>query len=262
MRVVSPQDLPPPLTDAARARIAALALRQRAAGGLLMKAVNLVGTHVEDGLKLLPKGSRAQVEQAASRALTRAYGLAHRSKGSGRMPLKGDGLHRYFSAFSGALGGMGGLPTALAELPFATTLIFRAVQGVAEAHGEDVASDETRIEVLRVFGAGGPGGHDDGIDTAFLGARLALTGPAVHKLIAKIAPKFAAVLTQKLATQTVPVLGALAGAGTNFAFVGYYTEVAHVHFGLRQLARVHGEAQVVEEFHKRLADKRVPSQTG
>jgi hypothetical protein len=44
-------------------------------------------------------------------------------------------------------------------------------------------------------------------------------------------------LGQKLAAQTVPVLGAATGAGTNYTFVTYYTEIAHVHFGLRKQAR-------------------------
>jgi hypothetical protein len=44
------------------------------------------------------------------------------------------------------------------------------------------------------------------------------------------------VLGQKLAAQTVPVLGAVAGAATNYAYTSYYQEMAHVHFGLRKLA--------------------------
>jgi len=34
----------------------------------------------------------------------------------------------------------------------------------------------------------------------------------------------------------VPVLGAVAGAATNYAYTSYYEDVAHVHFGLRKLA--------------------------
>ena len=41
---------------------------------------------------------------------------------------------------------------------------------------------------------------------------------------------------QKLAAQTVPVLGAVAGATTNYMFTSYYQDMAHVHFGLRRLA--------------------------
>ena len=159
---------------------------------------------------------------------------------------------------SGAVGGLGGIPTAVAEIPLATTMIFRAVQGVSIQYGEDPNSAETRLQCLAVFGAGGPGSEDDGVDTAFLSARLGLTGAAVNTLIGKVAPKFAAILSQKLASQAVPVLGAAAGAGTNYAFTDYYVEVAHVHFGLRKLARTYGEEQVLDAFHTALVVGSIP----
>ena len=54
--------------------------------------------------------------------------------------------------------------------------------------------------------------------------------------VARVSPRLATVLGQKLAAQTVPVLGAVAGAATNYAYTSYYQEMAHVHFGLRRLA--------------------------
>lgn len=58
----------------------------------------------------------------------------------------------------------------------------------------------------------------------------------MHRMIAAVAPKLATVLGQKLAAQTVPLLGAVAGATTNYLFTSYYQEIAQVHFGLRRLA--------------------------
>jgi hypothetical protein len=243
------------LDDDATAAIAALVFRQRRANGVLMKAINFVGGQVEDGLKMLPIAARAQIDVAARRALEASYDAASRS----RTTYAGsDTMHKALGAISGALGGLGGLPTALAELPIATTVIFRAVQGVAAQCGEDPQSDETRMECLAVFGSGGPGSEDDGVDTSFFGARLGLTGAAVHGLIGKVAPRFATVLTQKLASQAVPILGAAAGAGTNYAFTDYYVQMAHVHFGLRKLARDHGEKPVLDEFHRLLIVRDVP----
>jgi uncharacterized protein (DUF697 family) len=65
---------------------------------------------------------------------------------------------------------------------------------------------------------------------------VALTGSAMQAIIARVAPRLGVVLGQKLAAQTVPVLGAVAGAATNYAYTSYYTDVAHVHFGLRRLS--------------------------
>jgi uncharacterized protein (DUF697 family) len=77
---------------------------------------------------------------------------------------------------------------------------------------------------------------DDGTDLGFLSARVALSGKAMQAVIHKIAPRLAVVLGQKLAAQAVPVLGAVAGAATNYAYTSYYQDMAHVHFGLRKLA--------------------------
>jgi uncharacterized protein (DUF697 family) len=58
----------------------------------------------------------------------------------------------------------------------------------------------------------------------------------MQSLIAKVAPRLAVVMGQKLAAQAVPVLGAVAGAATNYAYTSYYEDMAHIHFGLRKLA--------------------------
>ena len=258
IKEINPASPPPPLTDAVRDEIAALALRQRKANGLLMSAIHFVGGQVDDGLKLLPAATRQQVEALAQAALRQSFDLASKSRTGFGQHIGSDRVHKILGTLSGALGGMGGLPTAIAELPFATTVIFRAVHHVAVEHGEDPDTTETRMECLAVFGAGGPGGVDDGVDTAFIGARLTISGAAVNGLIRKVGPKFAAVLSQKLATQAVPVLGAAAGAGTNYAFVDYYVAMAHVHFGLRRLARVYGDAAVTDAFHAALAAMTLP----
>lgn len=259
MKLVNPDTKPAPLTPQARRDIAAIAARQDAANSVLMRVITYAGSQVDDGLSLLPTKARAQIEAAAHRALSHSFTAASQSRKSGPLArLSGDRAHKILGTISGALGGLGGLPTALLELPVATTVIFRAVQDVAAQYGEDPTSAETRIECLRVFGAGGPGGADDSIDTAFIGARISLTGPALNGLLRTIAPRFATVLGQKLAAQTIPILGAAAGAGTNYAFVEYYVEMAHVHFGLRQLARAHDETTVHDQFHQDLAARKIP----
>ncbi len=252
MKEINPANPPTPLSDAARAEIAALAARQRKANGVLMTAVNFVGGQVEDGLKLLPAKARSQIDDLARAALRQSFDIAVKSRTGPGQAVGSDRVHKILGTLSGALGGFGGLPTALAELPVATTVIFRAVHHVAVEHGEHPETEETKMECLAVFGAGGPGVEDDGIDTAFIGARLSITGAAVNGLISKVAPRFAAVLSQKLASQAVPILGAAAGAGTNYAFVDYYVSMAHVHFGLRRLARVYGDQAVTDHFHDAL----------
>lgn len=249
MILVNPDDPPPALDDRARAEVAALARRQRQANGVVMKAITYVGGQVEDGLSVIPAPMRKRIEGVARAALEQSYGYAAQSREGVGSRIAGDRAHKIIATVSGAIGGFGGLPAAVVELPVTTTVIFRAVQDVAAAHGEDPLAEDTRLECLRVFGSGGPGAGDDGIDTSFLGARLTLTGPALNALLTQVAPRFAAMIGQKLATQAVPVIGAAAGAATNLAFTGYYVEMAHVHFGLRRLIRTHGEAPVLDLFH-------------
>lgn len=221
-----------------------LARRYMRANGALMQLVQLAGGQVESLMERLPAAARGQVDRGVRSALETAYGAAGRSH---RMRPSGDATHRLAAMALGAAGGFGGLPGALLELPVTTTAILRSVQEIAARHGEDIGDEATRLECLRVLGAGGPLAEDDGTDMAFLGARMTLTGPALHGLIARIAPRFAAVLGQKLAAQAVPVIGAAAGATVNLAFVRYYQEMAHVHFGLRRLER-HGMAHPLPAF--------------
>jgi len=116
MRVINPSDPPVPLTDAARAQIKALALRQHKASGVLMQVVSFLGGQVEDGLKLLPDKTRAKLDSAAARGLRASYDAAGRSKGGMGRFIATDRAHKALASVTGAIGGFGGLPTALAEL--------------------------------------------------------------------------------------------------------------------------------------------------
>jgi hypothetical protein len=216
------------------ARLDALAARYKRAGGYGIEILNLIGGQAENLLDRLPAPIRGGLEKATERALEHAVKAAHDSRSI--VPDQKGWLNSAVSAAMGAVGGMGGLPTALAELPVTTTLLLRVIQGVAREHGFDPAEEGVQFDAIRVFGSAGPLEKDDGADLGFISARLTLTGPAVRGLIARISPRLATVLGQKLAAQTVPVLGAVAGAATNYAYTSYYQEVAHVHFGLRRLA--------------------------
>jgi hypothetical protein len=211
-----------------------LAERYRRAGGVGLQVLNLIGGRAEGLLERLPAQIRSRLEDAATAGLHQAMRAAHASRDV--LPDQGAWLNRAASVAMGAAGGAGGLPTALAELPVTTALLLRVIQGVAVEHGFDANSEAVKFDCVTVFSAAGPLEADDGADLGFLAARITLTGPAVHTLIARVAPRLAAVLGQKLAAQTVPILGAVAGAATNYAYTSYYEEMAHVHFGLRKLA--------------------------
>jgi hypothetical protein len=229
--------------------IAVLAGRQMRANGPLMRIVNKFGGKIEGQMAHLPEGVRRQIERITTEALTKAVQVA----GHGRhAPDFGPRAAPALAAFTGAVGGAGGIATALAELPITVTVILHAILRAAEAEGFDTTLPEVRAEALRVLMAGGPMDADDGINTSFIGARMTLTGPALHKLLAKIVPGFATVLSQKLAAQTVPLLGAVTGAGLNAAFLTHYRELAHIRFALLRLTLLHGAEPVRAQFEREM----------
>lgn len=213
----------------------AIALRYRNAGGIGIELLNLLGAQADGLVDSLPRPVRDRLEGATEVALKQAMKAAH---GSRRVikPGQPNWLQTAVATSMGAAGGLGGVGTALAELPLTTTVLLRTIQDVAEELEFDPISDNVQFDCIQVFAAAGPLAHDDGADLGFLGARMALSSGGMQKLMAWVAPRLAAVFGQKLAAQAVPVLGAVAGAATNYAFINYYREMAHVHFGLRRLA--------------------------
>jgi len=211
-----------------------LASRYRSANRGAVQVLNAVGGQAEMLLDQMPDPVRRGLTTAIEDALHLCISAAGRSRRV--VPDQGDWLNRAAATAMGAVGGAGGLASSLVELPMTTTLLFRSIQEVAARYGFDPAAETTKFDTLRVFAAAGPLCHDDGADTVFLTARLSITGPMISGMIRKVAPRLSVVLGQKLGTQLVPVLGAIAGATTNYIYARYYVQIACVQFGLRRLA--------------------------
>ena len=232
--------------------IAALVLRLRRANGSVMRLMNAVGGKIESRLKSLPQSVRRLLDTGTAGLLAQSYQIAGQVTAHPAVPDTGTWGHRVGAATGGALGGVGGLGTALVELPATITLFFSAMQKVAAEYGYDPVSEETRLTCLEIFGSGGPLEDDDGVDTTFIGTRLAVSSTTMQTLIRQVAPALAAVLGRKLAGQAVPVLGAAAGAGINLAYLSYYKDMAHVRFGLKRLAESYGVERVEAQFRSDL----------
>ena len=223
-------DIPPEVA----AQIRDLAVRHDKASGGAIELINALGGKAEKWLDRLPAPVRSGLNSATRRALEHSARVAHSSRST--VPDQPGWVNSAVGAAMGAAGGFGGTPTALAELPVTVTLLMRVIQGVAAEQGFDPAEESVQFDCLTVFGSAGPLETDDGAETAFLSARVALNGAALHKIIATVAPRLAAAMGQKLAAQSVPILGAAAGAAINYAYINYYAEMAHIHFALRRMA--------------------------
>ncbi len=218
----------------ADAELDRLAAHYRSAGGAGVKLLNALGGSAESLLDQLPEPVRLGLIGATEQALWIAM---HAAEGSRRaIPDQQPWVNTVVSTAMGAAGGMGGLSTALMELPATTAMLLRAIQGAAAREGFDPSEEGVKFDCVRVLSAAGPLSDDDGADLGFYSVRLTLTGPAMQRLIAAVAPRLSVVLGQKLAAQSIPVLGALAGGSTNYVYSRYYQQIARVHFGLRRLA--------------------------
>ncbi len=218
------------------ADLRALVAVHRGASGPGMRLLSLLGDQAGSLADRIPGPVRGQLESTAARALELSYAGAKRTRG-GRLPDPADWLTTAMTSAMGAAGGVGGLPSAMAEIPVTTTVLMRAIQSIAAEHGFDPAQEDTRLDCLQVFAAAGPLTGDEGGEAGFLTLRLALAGPGMKAVIGRVAPIFAVTMGRKLAAQAVPILGAVAGAAVNWVYTSYYQDMARVHFGLRAIAR-------------------------
>lgn len=220
---------------------------------------SILGTPIEQFLRLLPGQVHDRIRGAAEAAIVRAYDLAVPTLGGGEVS-SGPATHRLAAAATGALGGFFGLPALLLELPTTTLLMLRAIADVARANGEDPSRPRTRLACVKVFAFGGRSRADDHAELGYYELRLGLAwqftsvpaleagaAPALPQpigLLRAIGARFGVVVSDKAAAQAVPILGAVAGAAVNALFMDHFLTVADGHFTVRRLERSYGRAAV------------------
>src|SRR5262249_20650717 len=134
-------------------------------------------------------------------------------------------LYKALAAASGAVGGGFGLAALPVELPISTIIMLRSIGDVARSEGEDLSDPESALACLQVFALGTRDDETNAVESGYFAARgllaksvaeaapergvLAEGAPVLVRFIAQIASRFGVVVTQKLAAQAVPVIGAL-----------------------------------------------------
>jgi hypothetical protein len=234
----------------------------------------MVGRQIELAGSLVPDRAKKIAERATHVALETAMRLALRSMKPARRPasLK---LHKSLAAASGAAGGAFGIAALPLELPVSTTLILRAIADVARAEGEDLGEAGTALACMEVFALGARGESDNAMESSYFAMRGLLaksvsesarfvmqhgladeTAPVLVKLMSKIAARFGVAVTQKVAAQAVPVIGAIGGAAVNVAFVDHFQSLARGHFAVRRLERLYGGELIRAEYERLREDER------
>ena len=75
---------------------------------------------------------------------------------------------------------------------------------------------------------------------------MLLQGRPLVMLMSEAAAASGVRISQKLALQAVPLIGAAGGALVNGAFMAHYEGLARAHFTIRRLERTYGEAMIRE----------------
>jgi hypothetical protein len=212
------------------------------ARSVLMSFIATLGDIVERGLKKVPEDWQDEIKKKVREVLD----LAHRVSIT-RMehdPGRGssDNLYTAMAVVSGAGGGTFGLPSILAELPITTGLILRSIADIGRSFGERFDDPQFSATCIEVFAYGGPLEEDDEADITFFMTRVG--GVEFSELVAKVAVRYASTATPKIIAMSIPVIGAVTGAGINWIYMRFYQSMARVLFTLLPIERTHDPAQV------------------
>ena len=245
-----------------RAALKAAMKRLRASRGVVVRAADLLastlGPAATVGLRHLsiPPALVGKAQALAEAALRRAFNLAVVGVRPGRRlrARLGDRMGRVAAATSGAVGGFAGLSGFLPDVTLTTLLIMRRIAAIAVEEGEDLSTEEARAACLEVFAFdagepasvhGQPSAEGEGdAEIRYWTARLVLQGRPLVLLLSEIAGTYGLRISQKLALQAVPLIGAAGGALVNSAFLDHYQTLARVHFTIRRLERTYGPSSV------------------
>lgn len=225
--------------------VAGLAHAYGRANGPLLRLINRLGGGIEAQMARLPQGVRVEIERAVTAALVRAHDVAALGRFAPDIGPRGA---TWAAMATGAAGGAAGLAGSLVELPVTITVMLHAIRAEAEAAGYDPNDPAVRLTCLEVFSAGSPLRGDDGVNTAFLSARMTVAGGGFQRVLAVVVPRLTLVFGEKLALQAVPIVGAVTGAALNAMFLNYYRDVARIRFRLMRLSEVYGAEAVLAGF--------------
>ena len=225
--------------------------------------------------RAMPPLARRVIAQASEAALRGAFKLALRTLDLNAPKKSANRVHKFAAAASGAVGGALGLAALPVELPISTTIILRSIAAIAREEGEDLSAPGAALACVEVFALGGQADGEAAFESGYFAVRAALgkavsdsarfvaaegvaaqSAPVMARLISQIATRFGVAVSEKLAAQAAPILGALGGAAVNAAFADHFQTLARGHFIVRRLERRHGANLVAFEY-RRLRGERV-----
>jgi hypothetical protein len=240
--------------------------------GLTARLSHVLGSPIEKGFKMLPKGWSETVNKVSRAALLKALQVAVVTlRGPHRQRKSSEAFHKLLVGASGGIGGAFGLAALAVELPVSTTIMLRSIADIARSEGHDPQNIQTRLDCLEVFALGGRSPADEAAESGYWAVRAALaravseaasylaeksvlekSAPVVVRLISSIASRFGVIVSEQVAAKAIPVIGAAGGSVVNVLFMNHFQDMARGHFIVRRLEQRHG-TQLVREIYQRLA---------
>ena len=254
------------------------AVRSLEQPSLAGRLTSLVGKPVELIGAALPAAASKAVASATSKGLEAAVKVALRT-----LPTSPSGgssvlLHRALATASGAAGGTFGLAALPVELPVSTVIMLRSIADIASSEGEDLRDPATALACVEVFALGGRTGSTDASESGYFATRTVLAktiteaarfiadrgmpkegAPILLKFVTQVAARFGVVVSQKLAAQALPIVGAVGGAAVNYAFMEHFQQIARGHFTVRRLERLYGKEATRAEYDVIAAREKIAS---
>ncbi|HXO18873.1 MAG TPA: EcsC family protein [Thermoanaerobaculia bacterium] len=228
-----------------------------------------MGRPIESVLARLPQGVNDRIQRITRKSIEKALDVAlltFRDR-QPAAPRSFDRSHKVFTALSGGVGGMFGFAGLAVELPITTTAILRSIAEIARSQGEDLRSPEAKLACLQVLALGGAAAGDDVGESGYFAVRAVFTksiseladvlagrtavrqtAPALVDFVSRLAARFGVRVSEKVAVQAVPLIGALGGATINVLFTDHFQDMARGHFTVRRLERTYGAETVRIEY--------------
>jgi hypothetical protein len=238
--------------------------------GLAAKITGLIGMPIEKALTLLPEKWSEVVNEATRNSLETALQAALLTLDDKPQTNSWEFLHTLAVTATGAGGGAFGLLGLPLELPVSTTIMLRSIADIARSEGERLHTPGAKLACLEIFALGGRSKSDDASESAYFLIRGALAksvseaawyiaerglveqgAPAIVRFITQVAGRFGVNVSEKVAAQAVPVIGAAGGMVINVLFIDHFQEMARGHFIVRRLERTY-DPQLVRSEYERL----------
>ncbi len=241
--------------------------------GFTSKITQSAAQTIENSIRLFPEKLTKSLTTITHSALEKSLDSALLTLAAQKNHAPRKKTHQFLAGISGAAGGAFGLPALAVELPVSTAIMLRSIAEIARSQGEDINSPTTKLACLEVFALSQDTTLKNDAETGYYAIRSFLaksisdaasrmtaqelgkqSSPALVKLLKTIAARFSIPVSEKIAAQSIPVIGAVGGASINLLFIRYFQEIAEAHFAVRCLEKKY-TAEQIEKLFKQQANR-------